>query len=154
MKMKNNLDERQEQVLLRIEHNGYYIAFWGLLIVFSVESLIFNFDLKAIIGECAVFLILCIYMFVACMKNGIWDRRLKPNFTTNLIVSIIASVIYGILMAVSVWIRYPGKPVGSIAAGVITALFVFIPCIILLTLSAKRINKKISEQEEEDADQI
>ena len=29
---KSNLDERQEQGLLKIEHNGCWLAFWGLLI--------------------------------------------------------------------------------------------------------------------------
>ena len=28
---KNNLDERQEQIMLKIEHNGFWIAFWMLL---------------------------------------------------------------------------------------------------------------------------
>ena len=31
MKKNSNLDERQEQTLLRIEHNGCWLAFWGLL---------------------------------------------------------------------------------------------------------------------------
>ncbi|MDD7312724.1 MAG: hypothetical protein PUH78_09820 [Clostridia bacterium] len=30
-KQKNNLDERQEQTLLRIERNGCWFAFWALL---------------------------------------------------------------------------------------------------------------------------
>ena len=29
-KMKSNLDERQELKLLKIEHNGCWIAFWGI----------------------------------------------------------------------------------------------------------------------------
>ena len=28
---KSNLDEMQEQELLKVEHNGCWIAFWGLL---------------------------------------------------------------------------------------------------------------------------
>ena len=28
---KSNLDEIQEQELLKIEHNGCWLAFWGLL---------------------------------------------------------------------------------------------------------------------------
>ena len=28
---KSNLDEMQEQELLKIEHNGCWLAFWGLL---------------------------------------------------------------------------------------------------------------------------
>lgn len=29
---RNRLDERQEQKMLQIEHNGCWIAFWGLAI--------------------------------------------------------------------------------------------------------------------------
>ena len=32
---KNNLDEMQEQELLKIEHNGCWLAFWGLLAVMA-----------------------------------------------------------------------------------------------------------------------
>lgn len=34
---KNNLDEMQEQELLKIEHNGCWLAFWGLLAVMAVQ---------------------------------------------------------------------------------------------------------------------
>ena len=37
MSKKNNLDEMQEQELLKIEHNGYWLAFWGLLTAIVAE---------------------------------------------------------------------------------------------------------------------
>ena len=46
MKRTNNLDERQEQVLLRIEHNGCWLAFWGLLAALIAEQFIFGFDFR------------------------------------------------------------------------------------------------------------
>ena len=39
MKRKNNLDEMQELELLKIEHNGCWIAFWGLIIAIVVQNL-------------------------------------------------------------------------------------------------------------------
>ena len=33
---KNNLDEMQEQELLKIEHNGCWLAFWGMLAVMAI----------------------------------------------------------------------------------------------------------------------
>ena len=42
MKMKNNLDEMQEQELLKIEHNGCWLAFWGLLVTMIVELFVFG----------------------------------------------------------------------------------------------------------------
>lgn len=154
MKIKNNLDERQEQVLLKIEHYGCAIAFWGLLIVILVEEFVLNHDFRTIVGEWTVFMVLSVYLYVASMKNGIWDRVLKPNFRTNLILSLIAGLVFGLLVALDVWKRFPDKLIGSIAAGIMSGLFIFIPCIVTLTLSAKRINKKISEQEAEADDQL
>lgn len=147
--MKSNLDERQEQILLKIEHNGCYIAFWGLLIAIAVEAFIFNLDFRAVAGEWVVFMVLSVYLAVTCLKNGIWDRRFKPNRKTNLIISAIAAAVFGILMAVSVSIRNPGKIVGSIAAGAFSAAFVFGLCFVLLSISAKSVKKIEAKQEAE-----
>ena len=94
-KMKSNLDERQELKLLKIEHNGCWIAFWGLLIVMALQMIVGNDSIKNLAGEWAVFMSLAFYLLVACIRNGIWDRRLKPNFKTNVIVSSIAAVLTG-----------------------------------------------------------
>ena len=40
---KSNLDERQEQRLLRIERNGCWLAFWGLLVAMGVQTAIVSF---------------------------------------------------------------------------------------------------------------
>ena len=147
--IKSNLDERQEQILLKIEHNGCYIAFWGLLVAMAVEAFIFNLDFRTIVGEWVVFMVLSVYLAVTCLKNGIWDRKLKPNRKTNLIISAVAAAVFGVLMAVSVSIRNPGKIVGSIAAGVFSAAIVFVSCFVLLAISAKSVKKIEAKQEAE-----
>ena len=144
---KNNLDERQEQVLLKIEHNGCWLAFWGLLAALVVEFFFLNFDAKAVAGEWIVFMVLALYMVFACIRNGIWDRRLMPNFKTNLIVSAIASIAFGILMTVGVSLRAPGKLAGSLAAGFVSAIPVFVLCLVFLSISAKRVKKIVEAQE-------
>ena len=95
---KNRLDERQEQALLRIEHNGFWLAFWGLVLGIIVQTFIFSSDMKTVIGELALLMLLSIYTAIACIKNGIWDRRLKADPKTNLIVSLIAGLTTGALM--------------------------------------------------------
>ena len=50
-KMKSNLDERQELKLLKIEHNGCWIAFWGLLIVMAIQMIVGNDSIKNLAGE-------------------------------------------------------------------------------------------------------
>ena len=77
MEKRNQLDERQEQIVLKIEHNGCWFAFWALLVALFVEQFIFGFDFKYIAGEWIIFMILAVYLCGACLKNGIWDRHLR-----------------------------------------------------------------------------
>lgn len=37
---KSNLDEMQEQELLKVEYNGCWIAFWGLLAAIIIQSIL------------------------------------------------------------------------------------------------------------------
>lgn len=146
-KLKNNLDERQEQILLQIEHKGCWLAFWTLLASIVIETIIFQMDVKAIAGEFIVFMSLAVYLFSACMKNNIWDRYLKPDGKTNLLISIVAALAGGAVNFIFVWVRYPQTFLGALAAGILFAMFIFIPCIFVLTISAKIMKKNIREEE-------
>ena len=95
--LKNNLDEMQEQKLLKIEHNGCWIAFWGLFIMILIQGILIPQNSISVVGEMIVFFCMSIYMFCACIKNNIWDRRLKPNLKTNIIISVITGVAIGII---------------------------------------------------------
>ena len=113
-KMKSNLDERQELTLLQIEHNGCWLAFWGLLLVLSVQLLLGNNSIGALAGEWAVFMCLALYLMIACIRNGIWDRKWKPNFKTNLLFSSIGALSAGIIWAAVSYRNYH-RLAGSLA---------------------------------------
>lgn len=134
-KMKSNLDERQELKLLKIEHNGCWIAFWGLLIVMAIQMIVGNDSIKNLAGEWAVFMSLAFYLLVACIRNGIWDRRLKPNFKTNVIVSSIAAVLTGII-----WF----------SVGIIMFVQVEILCLLALMISSKIYKRRVQKLEEDE----
>ena len=56
MKLKNNLDEMQEQKLKQIEHTGFWLFFWGIFLAMMIQIAFFsgkNIWLAA--GEFAVF---------------------------------------------------------------------------------------------------
>ena len=158
MKAKNNnLDERQEQILLKIEHIGCWLAFWGLLAAILIQEVLYPGELRAIAGEWIVFMVLCIYILAGCLKNGIWDRRLQPNFRTNLLASFVAAVVVG-LIAFAIGFRRMENPdpkivvlICAIAAGV-----TFAACLIGLSVGAaatKRKQRQLEEAPEEDADE-
>ena len=149
--MKNNkniLDERQEQILLRIEHNGCWLAFWGLLAAIIVQ-LILDVDFRNLAGEWIVFVLLSLYLSVGCIRQGIWDRRRKPDESSNVVNSLIVALAMGILGFVRTVKRFPDKIAGSIAAGIVYAGMAFAVCFVILQFFASQFKKKQSQLEEE-----
>ena len=102
MKMKNNLDEMQEQNLLYVESKGCWFCFWGLLILIIGQTIIYGKEdiVRYIAGEWIMFMGLSIYMVCGCMKKGIWDRRIKPNIKSNLAMAAITGLVVGVFAAV------------------------------------------------------
>ena len=147
--MKSNLDERQELKLLKIEHNGCWIAFWGLLIVMLIQMIVGNDSIKNLAGEWVVFMSLSLYLSIDCMRNGIWDRKLKPNLKTNIIISSIAAVLAGIIWF-SVSYRNYHKLIGSIATGIIMFVQVEILCLLALMISSKIYKRRVQKLEEDE----
>ena len=154
--MKNNLDEMQEQELLKIEHNGCWLAFWLLLLSLIVQSIVFReLSFKTLAGEWVIFMILSLYLGIACVRKGIWDRKLAMSTRVNLIVSLVAALIVGIFNALIIFKNYR-KPVGTLVASVITAVITFVCCFTLLTLMMKYTQKRKTalETEPQDADEL
>ena len=154
IKVKNRLDEMQEQKMLKIEHNGYWMAFWGLFIALFVQQFIYGpGEWKYVAGEWIVFMCIALYMVFGCIKNGIWDRRLAPTNEVNLIVSMIAGVVFGLFSFLASYRQYH-KLYGSIATGVIFYIIIFTACFSALSLSAflyKRKRDKLENEEEKDS---
>ena len=148
MKKNSNLDERQEQTLLRIEHNGCWLAFWGLLAAIIIQ-IVLDLDFKNFIGEWIVFMLLALYIAAGCLKQGIWDRRLKPDLSSNIVISLASALVAGILGFVYTVKRFPDKILGSIASGIVYAIVTFVVCFVVLQFSAQLFKKKQSELEEE-----
>jgi len=146
-KQKNNLDEMQEQTLLSIEHHGVWFAFWGLLASILIQTFFLKEAvLRTIAGEWIVFMCLCVYMGFACLKNGIWDRTLRPNGKTNLFVSLVAGLATGLLYSISTYVKYD-KLLGSIATGVFIFILVFVLSLSALTISVSLYKKRLAKME-------
>lgn len=137
---KNNLDEMQELELLKIEHNGCWLMFWGLLLAIVVQALL-GVDWKAIAGEWILFMGLCLYLGIACAHAGIWDRRLKMDAKTNLLVSLVAALCAGGFLFAYTWLQYHALQ-GSLVAALITAVVCFVICFVSLSLAARSVKKR------------
>lgn len=142
---KNLLDEMQEQKALRIEHNGFWIAFIGLCVAIAIECLVFR-DVAMAAGEVAVLAVMGGYMEVACIRNGIWDRTLKADGRTNFRLSLIGGVVGGLLRGISSYL-HSGDLLGAVLTFVALAVFIFVLCEIGLTLCTSLYKRKKSALE-------
>jgi len=143
MKQKNKLDEMQEQKLLKIEHNGVWFAFWGLLLTIVIQTIAGGeHALRNTAGEFIIFFALSIYLLAACLKNGIWDRRLAPNLKTNLMISVGASFVCGIVIFAVSYFNYHNFKV-SAASGFFTMIFTLILTLLALSVSAAVYKKRL-----------
>ncbi len=144
---KNNLDEMQEQKLLQIEHTCCWLAFWGLLIV-SIAQLVYAESIRIAAGELGVLFLLCGYLGIQCLRNGIWDRQLKPDGKTNFLSSLIAAVI----IALFCYFRFRGHMADSNRLWLvclIPAVIVFGLCLLTLTVSSVIVKKRRESLEQE-----
>ncbi len=153
MKNKSNLDEMQEQKLLAIEHNGCWLAFWGLLAAIIVQLFVFGPEnSRYLAGEWVVFMALAVYLSEACLRNGIWDRRLKADRKTNLIASLVAAAAAGLVSGAVVLARYHSVS-GAVASFVICFVAVSAACYLLLSLSARSYKKTLAKLEDESGEE-
>ena len=131
---KSNLDEMQEQALLKIEHNGCWLAFWGLLAAMALQ-MVMRVPGRQMLGEWIVFMALSLYIVIACLRKGIWDRHLKANRKTNLIVSLLAAVAMRILVTLSN--PYLSEPLDYVLVAGLTGGFTFVLCFAALSVCTK-----------------
>ena len=158
-KMTNKLDEMQEQKMLRIESNGCWLAFWGLLAVLFIQVIVYGYEgygddsWRYMAGEWIVFMCQALYITIDCLKNGIWDRRLSPTPIVNVCASAIAGVAVGVLNFIVSYRNYH-MLVGSVAKGIVLGALTFVLCFGALTwctsLYKKRVNRLEQEGEEKD----
>ena len=149
-KRMNNLDERQEQTLLNIEKSGCWFAFWALLISIFVQQAIFGIsEIKYVAGEWIIFMVLAVYLFGACLKNGIWDRQLKANFKTNLTVSLVASIVFGGIVAVVDYANFKSTYAAAVTF-VMISIAIFVLCLLALSVTSAMYNKRVRKLEKDD----
>lgn len=149
---RSNLDEMQEQKLLKIEHNGCWLAFWGLGIALVVQCCL-GAERSEVAGEWIVFMCLALYIVIACLKNGIWDRKLSPTPKVNLAASFIAGIVVGVIFFFTSYSEYHAF-LGSVATGIfmmaMTAGICFVSISAVAAFYKERVRKLESEDDKEE----
>ena len=144
---QSNLDEMQEQALLKIEHYGFWLAFWGLLTIMAIQALM-GVAFSSLLGEWIIFMVLCVYALVSCLRHGLWDRNLKPNLKTNLLVSILPGLAVGVF-DILLFRANETEPLDYLLIGAIPALITFVRCFGALTVCSALYKKRRRKLDQE-----
>lgn len=110
----DNLDEMQKQTLLKIESCGFW-ALWVLLLAALIIESLLGFTPREMAAEWFIFMLGSAYSVLSDLRAGIWDRRLKPNTKTNVVVSVAGGAVvfvWGAYQICSAWRGYCGAAGG------------------------------------------
>lgn len=122
---KSKLDEMQELKLLKIESHGYWIGFWGLLLAMMVQVVLTDptGDFRPLTGEFIVFMCMAVYMVIACIRNGVWDRHIPATPKANIGVSLLSATVFALFFAL---LNYKNYQNATVAAYVFVIQFVML----------------------------
>lgn len=144
---KNQLDEMQERTMLTIESRGFWLV-WSLLLVVLLGEGLLGFTMREMAGTWAVFMIGCIYIVAACLRAGLWSRRIKNNTGTNVLFSLVGAAVIGVF----IFVRMSAFDVPlaiHLACAAIAAGFTFALALAALLLCGAAYNKRHEELEKE-----
>ena len=142
-KRKTVLDERELQVMYRIEHFGLWLMY-GLLCASVLVQLFLGAQMSQMAGELFVIVCVSVVMMIANARQGIWDESSRPSVRGNAVWAIGAGVC---VAAVVTLLR------GSAAAGLLSGLATAGLCFLLLsalmsyTLRRQKVQEKALEND-------
>lgn len=140
---RNNLDEMQQQTLLKIEARSFWLL-WGMLLAALLIQSLCGFTTREMAAEWIVFMVGCVYTGGACIRAGIWDRHFTADKKTNFLFSLAG----GAVIAIWSYVKFSefGWKSGLLMAG-ITAVTTILLCFALLQLCTAMYKKRHTELE-------
>ena len=118
-------------------------------------QLVLGAEVKQMAGEWIVFMCLALYIGIACMRAGIWDRHIPATPLANLICSLIAGVVvWGLNIAVMVRNGFFDHLKGAVIAAGVIGVFTFVLCFAALSICTALYKKRVKKLEEEPEDDM
>lgn len=139
--------------MLHIEKHCFWGLYWMLAssIVIQIAA---GKSKRDLVGEVIPFFAICIFMVEECLRQGVWDRRLKADGKTNLMVSGIAAAVVSGIMAAFYFSHSYGDYVKSTeaAAGfiLIPGVMTFICTMAALSICTGIYRKRMKKMEDEE----
>ena len=139
---KSVLDERELQVMYRIEHFGLWLMY-GLLCAAVLVQLFLGAEIAQMAGELFVVVCVSVVMMIANARQGIWDEGSRPSVKGNVVWAIGAGACVAVLVAL-----LRASAAAGLIAGVVTAGLCFLLLSALMSYTLRR--QKAQEKALED----
>lgn len=146
---KMTAEELQQLKLLKIERNAGLLAMVGLCVAIVIQQLAGQDGMRELIGEYCIGGVVCIYLILSCLKNGIWDNTSKSKLKYNLLIGIVLGLVAGIGMFYGSY-KMHGQALNAALSGVCVAALTFCICVAALSIAAVVYKNKAKQQKEED----
>ena len=151
MKMKHNktegnLDEMQDQKMLKMEESGYWILFWGLALAVVVQLLLGG-TIRQVAGELVVLLVGSVYVAAVSLKNGLWTRNATPTRKRNAVTSLIPAAAICVLNVIKL-IQKQNINTNDILVTVGFTVGAYIACFVILEVFRALYEKRRSKLDE------
>ncbi|GEP65047.1 DUF6773 family protein [Clostridium beijerinckii] len=147
--MNKKIDERQQQEFYKCEHMAFHIMFSVSVIVIVIQMLFMKAAFQQVLGETVILACGGISMILSCLKSGLWSyNNNEPSVKSNLIYSIICSVVATLLFAIIIYTRAGIKVmtptiIGGFFGGIFILGFIVLT---LLGQVSKNTKKKIENK--------
>lgn len=142
--MNKKIDERQQQEFYKCEHIAFRVMFSISVIVIIIQLIFIKASFLQVFGETVVLLCGGISIIVACLKSGLWSYNSnEPSVKSNLIYSIICSLIATLLFIIIVYFRAGSKVIPpitiiSFGGGIFISGFIILTLLSHISNSRKR----------------
>ena len=133
--------------MLTIESRGFWLV-WSLLLAVLLGEGMLGFTMREMAGTWVVFMIGCVYIIAACLRAGLWSRRIKNAAGTNVLFSLVGAAVIGVF----IFVRMSAFDVPlaiHLACAAIAAGFTFALTLAALLLCGAAYNKRHEELEKE-----
>ncbi|MEA4914173.1 MAG: DUF6773 family protein [Christensenella sp.] len=100
--MQRVTDERQDFERSIIEHYALWTMFWLLVASIPVQ-LFFLHNPLYILGECAIVIIISLFILISFIKRALWGKYTAPSWKAHVLSGILTSVIGSSIIVTLYW---------------------------------------------------
>ena len=137
---KNNLDEMQDQKLLKLEEYGFWIMFWALAAAIVIQ-LATGAAIREVAGELIVLALGSVFIAAGTLKNGMWTRSSTPTLKGSLTAAVVPALLIAAVHVIRM-IKTSGFTTENILVTLAFAAGAYIACFAVLEVLRHVYNKR------------